>query len=935
MSRRAWIFVWFVLISGAVLTVSSILVPRSLTWQWLAFVVLTTAATLAQLLKANAPNRTLYYPNLVFVFAGVLLLHPFLFSMLVIVSYSIEWAKERLTHSPDLRDWYLQPFNIAMVIISGAAARLVLTLLAPRTLEPVELSSVAAGLLAVIAFFIVNQMLLALALVLGRGRSWKEVASLNVDNVQADLIHTLLGYVVAIVWNINPWLVFPTVAPLFLTYRALMVPQLKKDASTDSKTGLWNAGHFTKLLSTELERTKRFGHPLALIVTDLDLLRNVNNTYGHLAGDTVLATIGQIVRSNLRDYDIAARFGGEEFTIALPETEIVEAVAIAERLRMTIEAAAIDVKSSETPIHVTMSFGVASFPKDGTTLNDLIHQADVAVYQAKLKGRNCVVLASEVPHSQRLEDFSALGQLNLPDEPPLAVRGEIAASHAQPGVTQPPKPVLSDRRIKPKANHPDFLIASFVGAVVVVGLVAALVGLTQDRMPDLGTVAVLCVMAALAELYQSRLYGDSTFSVSVAIMFAAALITGVLGVLSVSLAIVLVHFFRNTRIALYKPAFNWATHVLAGFVPLVVFRVFQISLGLENFLPLIFITAATAIAYYIIETGFISTAMGLSERVSILGVWREQFQWTVVYYLALCMMGLFIGVIYSDPHWRIFGLILVAVPISMIYYAQRQYVEQTENGVHELNRLNEELSVANREVINASHAIRQLNEDLLITLSKMIDARDPYVLGHASKVADYAVAIAKEMNFSPQRIERLRQAALLHDIGKIGISEQILNKPGKLTGLEYEKVKVHASLGAELLETSQGLRHLATFVGHHHEWWDGNGYPDRIAGEQISLEARILAVCDAVESMASDRPYQRAKGLKEIIEEIKDKSGTQFDPEVVRVCKRVLEQRGESLVVNSAKQVNLKHEADRENEGYTYRRFFPLKPRSGFAPIAD
>lgn len=907
MSRRAWIYVWIVLTLGAILTGLSILIPLSLASQWLAFVAFTAAATLTQLFKANAPNRKLYYPNLVFVFAGLLILHPFLFAVLVIVSYSIEWAKERLTNSPDLRDWYLQPFNVAMIIISGASARLVITLLAPNAFEPVGLPSVAAVLLAAVVFVTTNQVFLALALVLARGMSWREVAGADVENVQADLIHTLLGYIVAIVWNINPWLVFPTVAPLFLTYRALMVPQLKKDAATDSKTGLWNAGHFAKLFASELERTKRFGHLLALIVADLDLLRNINNTYGHLAGDTVLAAIGQIIRSTLRDYDIAARFGGEEFTIALPETELAEAVEIAERLRQAIETADFEVRTSETPIHATMSFGVASFPKDGATINDLIHQADLAVYQAKLRGRNCVALASEVPHSQRLQDFAPMGQPTVPDESTRAFRNEMVGGEAEQKVVQPAPPVEHDRRIKPTASYPDALTSLFVGAVVVAGLVTALVGLNQDRLPDLVGVGVLCIMAALAELYEVRLYGDSTFSASVAITFAAALITGVLGVLSVSLAIVSAHFLRNRRIALYKPAFNWATHVLAGFVPLIVFRISQIPLSLENFFPLTFIAIVTAIGYFVIETGLISTAIGLSEKTSISDVWREQFQWTAIYYVALCVMGLVIAIIYADIHLGIFGLIVVAIPIAMIYYAQRQYVERTESSVRELDRLNKELSLANREVLSAGHAIRQLNDELFLTVAKMIDVRDPYVLGHAFKVSDYASAIGREMNFPADRLERLRQAALLHDIGKLGISEQILNKPGKLTAAEYEQVKRHATIGADLLEASQGLRQLATFVRHHHEWWNGDGYPDRWQGEQIPVEARILAVCDALESMASDRPYHRAMKLDEIIDEIENKSGTQFDPGVVEVCKRVVRQRGGSLVVNSARQITQKY----------------------------
>ncbi len=935
MSHRAWFYIGVVLGVGILLTVLPLSSPLPLAAQWEAFVTLTVLATLTQLFKANVPNRKLYYATFVFVFAGLLLLHPFLFAMLVIVSYSIEWAKERLTNSPDLRNWYLQPFNIAMVIISGASARLVLTVLAPNIFAEMGISSVAAVLLAAFAYVGTNQVLLALALVLARGMSWKEVASVDVENVQADLIHTLLGYIVAVVWSMNPWLILPALAPLLLTYRALKVPQLRKDAATDSKTGLWNAGHFTKLFTTEMERAKRFSHPLAIIMSDLDLLRNINNTYGHLAGDVVLASVGQIIRSVTREYDIAARFGGEEFAIAMPETELTEAIAIAERLRQMVEATGFEVRTSEAPIHATMSFGVACFPGDAAMPNDLIHQADIAVYQAKLKGRNCVVAASDLPRSLKLESLPTADRLVAAFDEIYTSTAGGAAGRVKPSDESKDSTGEHHQRVQRKSRQADVLLPLFVGGVISAGAIAGLIGLLQRTPSDLTSVGILCFLAVLAELYEVRLYGDSTFSVSVAIAFAAILIAGIVGLLAVSLGIVLAHYLRNREIAWYKPAFNWAAHVLAGLVPLIVFRSLQIPLSLNNFVPLTIITAITACAYYLVETGLVSGAMGLSGGASILNVWREQFQWTALFYIALSLMGLFMGIIYSDVHMGVFGLLVFAIPMAMIHYAQKQYVERTQNSVHELHRLNEELSLANREVLNASRAIRQLNDDLFVTVSKMIDARDPYVLGHAAKVADYATAIAKELNFPPERLEQLRQAALLHDIGKIGIPEQILNKPSKLTGLEYEKIKAHATLGADLLETSQGLRHLATFVGHHHEWWDGNGYPDGLSGEQIPLEARILAVCDAVESMASDRPYQRAKGLKEIIAEIKDKSGTQFDPEVARVCERILKERGESLVVNSAKQVALKSSTNRGSEGYGTWHLFPLKPRSSFAPVAD
>jgi HD-GYP domain-containing protein (c-di-GMP phosphodiesterase class II) len=152
-------------------------------------------------------------------------------------------------------------------------------------------------------------------------------------------------------------------------------------------------------------------------------------------------------------------------------------------------------------------------------------------------------------------------------------------------------------------------------------------------------------------------------------------------------------------------------------------------------------------------------------------------------------------------------------------------------------------------------------------------------------------------------VEQLRQAAFLHDIGKIGIPEQVLHKPEPLTAEEREVVKSHAAMGAGFLETSQGLRRLAPFVKYHHEWWDGGGYPEGLVGEQAPLEARILAVSDAVEAMASDRPYHQAMSLDEIVAELQRGAGSQFDPTVVAGFVRVAERNGRELVVNSAREV--------------------------------
>lgn len=238
---------------------------------------------------------------------------------------------------------------------------------------------------------------------------------------------------------------------------------------------------------------------------------------------------------------------------------------------------------------------------------------------------------------------------------------------------------------------------------------------------------------------------------------------------------------------------------------------------------------------------------------------------------------------------------LVFAPIVLIYQSFLLPKLQQE-AIQSLEQFNAELTTANQ-------AIKQVNDELFLTLAKIFDARDPYVGGHAAQVATYAVAIGEELGLAPEALEILRQAGYLHDIGKIAIPEAILHKPGKLTDEEYELLKEHTNIGADFIATSQGLRHLAPFIRHHHERWDGRGYPDRLAATDIPLEARILNVCDSVEAMASDRPYHRALSIEQIITEVQSCSGTQFDPTVAQAFITVAEREKNHFIVNSARKV--------------------------------
>jgi putative nucleotidyltransferase with HDIG domain len=246
-------------------------------------------------------------------------------------------------------------------------------------------------------------------------------------------------------------------------------------------------------------------------------------------------------------------------------------------------------------------------------------------------------------------------------------------------------------------------------------------------------------------------------------------------------------------------------------------------------------------------------------------------------------------------------VVFTLAPIVLIYQVFTLPKVQDE-ALKALQGMNQELAQANR-------SISRLNAELFQALAKVFDMRDPYVGGHAAQVATYAVAIATELGLPSERIELVRQSAYLHDIGKLAIPEAILHKPAKLTQTEYEFIKKHADIGADLVASTEGLKHLAPFIRHHHERWDGKGYPFGLAGEDIPLEARILNVCDSVETMASDRPYRRSMSTHEIIDEVRHCAGGQFDPAIVEVFISLVKKLGDSFVVNSARSVTQQYAA--------------------------
>jgi len=203
------------------------------------------------------------------------------------------------------------------------------------------------------------------------------------------------------------------------------------------------------------------------------------------------------------------------------------------------------------------------------------------------------------------------------------------------------------------------------------------------------------------------------------------------------------------------------------------------------------------------------------------------------------------------------------------------------------------------ELQQSMEKLKKSVEGTIQTLSKIIESKDPYTSGHQMRVAELAKLIAIEMGFSDERIEAIYMISLVHDIGKISIPQEILSRPGKLSGLEQEIVRTHPQIGYDILSNVDFPWPVADVILQHQELYDGSGYPNGLKGEEILIGARIIAVADVIESMTSHRPYRSTPGIDKAIEEVIRNSGILYDPEVAEVCIRIIQDKGFSFTNNS------------------------------------
>jgi diguanylate cyclase (GGDEF)-like protein len=382
--RAARIYVTVVLIMAVMVGVAGVLLaPLRLELAPVAIFLL-LSATIAQQFKVKSPKHQSYYTTTIFFFAGAVLLRPAYIIAIILAAHALELLRVRYR-------WYIQAFNVANFVLCSIAASAIFGL---GQSTPGHGRAVFYAALAGLTFVVLNHLLTALVITWARGVSITKAGTMDWENLGTDLALMSVGALGALLWLTNPWLVPLCLGPLFLIYRSLLVPSLKEEARTDPKTELANMKHWNQLAQAEVERARRFGRPLSVVLADFDLLREVNNHHGHLVGDQMIRRVADAIRAALREYDVPARFGGDEFAILMPETTLAEAMTVAERIRRGVESIELKAGDGSSPA-ASVSIGVALFPGHGRSASDLLAAADRAVYQAKALGRNRVCAFAE------------------------------------------------------------------------------------------------------------------------------------------------------------------------------------------------------------------------------------------------------------------------------------------------------------------------------------------------------------------------------------------------------------------------------------------------------------------------------------------------------------------------------------------------------------
>ena len=297
----------------------------------------------------------------------------------------------------------------------------------------------------------------------------------------------------------------------------------------------------------------------------------------------------------------------------------------------------------------------------------------------------------------------------------------------------------------------------------------------------------------------------------------------------------------------------------------------------------------SALGYFLVNTGLTAGVIAISERRGFLEVWRTNYAWMPVNFLATAAQGAALAL--ASQALGLFGVLIFTLPLGVAWYSFRLYMSKSS----EVRARNEELQSVNEVLRRTNDRLEESHLSVIGALIGALEAKENARAAQAARTMTQAVAVAERLGLSEDECAAVKLGALFHDIGTIGVPESVLRKPGTLDEREWQEVKAHATIGANLLSNVPMLERVRPIVLSHHERYDGTGYPKGLREDQIPLAAQIVAVADAYQAMIAERPYRSAMSQKSALKELRANAGTQFNPVVVEAFIAIVENKPSEL----------------------------------------
>ncbi|MFL5918008.1 MAG: diguanylate cyclase [Gaiellaceae bacterium] len=704
--------------------------------------------------------------------------------------------------------------------------------------------------------------------------------------------------------------------------------RLEHQAMTDSLTGLYNHRAFHERLREALATASRSHEVVSVLMLDIDDFKRVNDIYGHGAGDEILRALADTLKDSVRASDVVYRLGGEEFAIVMTSRSPQNAERLAHRLVDRVEATDFDPTG-----RITISVGLARGPEHAMNPRELVACAEAAMMSAKARGKNQIVLYED-------------SEMERPDgEPVPSARDVRSVAHMKMLQSLGGKlNRLNDVRqigtviateLRALIDYHNCRVSLVEGAdVIPIAFVGQFTSETREPMEILACKVGEGITGRVAQTGESLLIGDAancefarilpgTDSIDESqVVVPLTFGTRVVGVIVISklglnqfdeddvrlLEVLAGHAaVALENASLYEAARREAERATA----LLEFsRQLSSAEGIEAVVDRIVELSALTIGSPRASVWFQEIAGGEiavrathgyneldRERLARMKFDHESAE------LLLCGKEPF--VVTQEQHAAISGAKEVGVgrpfaiaPMKLdggrlgcIAVAPPEEGDFTDRQVRLLAGVAHQSKLALTNAGNF-HNLERTFLETVEALANALEANDEYTSSHARWITDLALKVGEELGLEGASLKRLELGALFHDIGKIGIPETILSKPGPLTPEERRVVETHPELGEKIIAPIDRLEEVRPIVRHCHERFDGEGYPDRLDGESIPIESRIILVCDAYHAMTTDRPYRKRLAPQEALRRLAEAAGTQFDPRVVDVCTRVLASRG-------------------------------------------